>query len=392
MADEGTQYIYNSSYEGEGLVFEKLYELLSRMRTPVLEGFVMETETHFSTIDFEAPVEVLADLSNFSYESYSGLWRVGDASTYVAFRNEGSGSIDVKILAPTREEVRVVRNKIIASLPRAEQTQDTFRCRFWHMGPQGPTRIVRSLDAPSWSDIKNNYTAVAKDQLEEFIRLRPEQITGGRLAILHGPPGTGKTTMIRSLCKEWKDWCDVDYITDPEQFFGQAFYMNTCLLAEGSSSPSVDSGEMDWNLDDDDERALAALFAQVKRDEPEGGRWRILVIEDAEEFLNPQAKEHTGQALSRLLNVGDGFIGQGLNILILLTTNTKMDDVHEAVKRPGRCMVNIEVPKMSSAESIAWLGTSIEGDNTLAELFEAKKHTQIGEGVKQLSGPTGQYI
>ncbi len=89
--------------------------------------------------------------------------------------------------------------------------------------------------------------------------------------------------------------------------------------------------------------------------------------------------------------MGDGFIGQGLNLMILLTTNTPLKDVHEAVKRPGRCMVNIEVPALDPDEATKWLGTS-SSKATLAELFEAKKETQIGTGVSQFKGKTGAYL
>jgi AAA+ superfamily predicted ATPase len=42
--------------------------------------------------------------------------------------------------------------------------------------------------------------------------------SGGRLVLWHGEPGTGKTSAIRALANEWRDWADFQFITDPEEF------------------------------------------------------------------------------------------------------------------------------------------------------------------------------
>jgi ATP-dependent 26S proteasome regulatory subunit len=59
--------------------------------------------------------------------------------------------------------------------------------------------------------------------------------------------------------------------------------------------------------------------------------------------------------LSRFLNVVDGLIGQGLRILVLVTTNEQIESLHPAVARPGRCAANIEFDPLSEAEARAWL-------------------------------------
>lgn len=51
-------------------------------------------------------------------------------------------------------------------------------------------------------------------------------------------------------------------------------------------------------------------------DDDELKRWRLLVLEDCGEFLRADAKQEMGQGLSRLLNLTDGLLGQGLNLLV----------------------------------------------------------------------------
>ena len=104
--------------------------------------------------------------------------------------------------------------------------------------------------------------------------------------------------------------------------------------------------------------------------------WRLLVLEDTGELLTPDAKTIIGQGLSRFLNVVDGLIGQGLRILVLVTTNEPIKALHPAVARPGRCAANIEFGRLSAEEADEWLeghGSAVRaGQPTLlANLYAA---------------------
>ena len=91
-----------------------------------------------------------------------------------------------------------------------------------------------------------------------------------------------------------------------------------------------------------------------------------------------EAKHTAGQALSRLLNLTDGLLGQGRNVLVGVTTNEDLERLHPAVVRPGRCLARIEVGPLTRPEAIGWLGTD-EGVGregaTLAELYALKRGT-----------------
>lgn len=104
-------------------------------------------------------------------------------------------------------------------------------------------------------------------------------------------------------------------------------------------------------------------------------RWRLLVLEDAGELLSRDAKVRQGQGLSRLLNMSEGLIGQGLRVLTLISTNEPIELLNEAVSRPGRTAAEVEFAAMSVEESTAWLArhdprqrTASRG-MTLAELY-----------------------
>ena len=104
-------------------------------------------------------------------------------------------------------------------------------------------------------------------------------------------------------------------------------------------------------------------------------RWRLLILEDCDELIRADAKDRAGQALARLLNASDGLIGQGLRVLVALTTNEPLAALHPAVTRPGRCLAEIFVGPLSHSEASAWLaarghaGAAAPAGATLAELY-----------------------
>jgi hypothetical protein len=112
-------------------------------------------------------------------------------------------------------------------------------------------------------------------------------------------------------------------------------------------------------------------------DEEEGGgskAWRVLLLEDTGELLSADARARMGQGLSRFLNVVDGLIGQGLRVLVLVTTNEEIRALHPAVARPGRAAANVEFVPLQPAEASAWLehqglDSAAREPVTLAELY-----------------------
>jgi hypothetical protein len=120
----------------------------------------------------------------------------------------------------------------------------------------------------------------------------------------------------------------------------------------------------------------------------------MLVLEDCDELVRADAKKGTGQSMSRLLNLTDGFIGQGLQLLICVTTNEPLENLHPAIARPGRCLGEIHVGPFPVAEATAWLGragTAVDRPLTLAELYA--RRGEITKVERNEEAPSvGQYL
>lgn len=236
-------------------------------------------------------------------------------------------------------------------------TDDRVPITFWSLGPLGPSQRLRMIDAQPWEAVRENYPPSIHGELDGLMQgFEPGK--GGLLLLWQGPPGTGKTWALRALVSEWRPWAEFHFITDPDAFFVEnASYMIDVLLADSYGAIEPDSG---------------AVYEEA---DPLG-KWRVLILEDTGELLSAQAKEKYGQGLSRLLNVVDGMIGQGLRVLVLVTTNDELGELNAAVRRPGRCASQLVFPPFSMEEATVWMSENTDlkfpkagGPMTLAEMY-----------------------
>jgi hypothetical protein len=303
-----------------------------------------------------------------------------------------SGRVYVEAGAPTREPIEALLERLREQLPAPDPSSaHEVTVTFWTYGPHGPMPSWRSIAVPSWDEIRDNYASRTQAGLEELMHdWQPAH--GGQLVLWHGAAGTGKTFGLRALAWQWRDWCDFHYIVDPDTFFGQhADYLMSVLLQPeymGMMVPSAHGFIASSGI-----HASIVEDGHVSDGDEEGGvggggkAWRVLILEDTGELLTADARVVIGQGLSRFLNVVDGLIGQGLRVLVLVTTNEPIRKLHPAVARPGRCAANIEFEQLTRDEASSWLaahGHSAENARsaTLAELYARLEGRPVGESLE----------
>jgi hypothetical protein len=248
----------------------------------------------------------------------------------------------------SEQAVRDAYDRVLAAIPEREEVIDKVNLDFWMRTEDGPASYNRQVKVPSWDEVRGNYVPDVLEELDWLMqRKASDELRNGRLILWRGLPGTGKTYALRALAREWRTWADFHYVTDPEAFFGHSNYM-----------------------------------MQVVLDAPQDDRCLVLVLEDSGELLRPTAKTDTGQGLSRLLNIVDGLLGQGLNLLVLVTTNEELKSLHPAIQRNGRCASNLEFQAFDSQQAEAWLAeqgvdVDLHGHFTVSELYAKTRGEEI---------------
>ena len=267
-------------------------------------------------------------------------------------------TVIVTVAAPTREYAEEALVEIRAVLPELAPVRDAVPALFWWMSnsPRSTSNLIPTFE---WKSICANYVGEAKVTLEEMCGWqRPP--AGGQLIVWHGAPGTGKTSALRLLAGSWKQWAKFHFITDPESFL---------------HSPSY----------------LLEVMTEGREPDDREHEWRVVVLEDAGEFLAPDAKHQNGQAVSRLLNICDGVVGQSMRALVLITTNEPLRRLPPALTRPGRLLRSTEFTPMDAEQSAGWLAdrgvdaldSPPAAAMTLADLFAVAEGRSPGRPSKQ---------
>lgn len=220
-----------------------------------------------------------------------------------------------------------------------------------------------------FSDINNKdlYYGEGFSEWHEKLLSRLTQDNKG-LVLLHGEPGTGKTTYIRNLLSKLTEVKkDILYIPP--------------AIAESLTDPAI--------ID----------FIQGEVRSSENGY--IILIEDAEPLLVSREDDYNTRTtgITNLLNITDGLLNDILNIAVICTFNTDIKSIDSALLRPGRLLARKQFGPVSieNGKKIAELHgidpTTITKEMTVSDIINSKEDLTILEhGVrpkKQKNKPVG---
>jgi hypothetical protein len=335
-----------------------------------LEPFLSELEIPAAV----APKELLPDEFQVIATSQAHVKTIlarGDLGSALVISQGESTFVQLSAESPAKLEelVRSVTERAERAIGGTDH--ETAELSVWWYSPRnGAMRRFRRVTVPRWDAVARNYPNGVAGQLDQLMQSGPPSRTG-RLILWHGEPGTGKTSAVLALLERWRDWCSGQIITDPERMFLESDYLNEVLAC-------------------DPHRSRAPLSAT-----PGPSEWRLIVAEDADEYLRSDARQRSGPALGRLLNASDGILGRGTRTILLLTTNQELGRLHPAVTRPGRALAITEFKRFNEHEPQRWLGPQLHAPSqgaTLAELYYMRDGSD-GPGVEKAPLlATGAYL
>ena len=164
------------------------------------------------------------------------------------------------------------------------------------------------------------------------------------LILLHGTPGTGKTSYIKSLISRF----------DKKTFiFIQNEFVNELLHPDFIS------------------------FMLKHRN-------AILIIEDAEKVITSRDRVNENSVVSTILQLTDGLFSDYLNIKIICTFNTSINLIDKALLRKGRMIAYYEFKPLNNQKAMELMDglglETVDKEMTLADIFNYrdKKFGQNG--------------
>lgn len=189
-----------------------------------------------------------------------------------------------------------------------------------------------------------NFESVSIEELynEDFLEIdsiivdaMSRKLSG--IVLLHGEPGTGKTTYIKHLISKFKD---------REFIFVQNDFVKDLLKP-----------------------AFVSFLLNNKNS--------ILIIEDAEKVVAARDSFNEDSVVSTILQLTDGLFSDFLNIKIICTFNTDIERIDKALLRKGRMIAKYHFKPLNAEKTAALaqkLGREgLTGSRTLAEIFQFDK-------------------
>ncbi len=185
-------------------------------------------------------------------------------------------------------------------------------------------------------DIEMNYGTKFADSYETIFKSLNDHKNDerGRLLLLHGEPGTGKTTFINYLANK----------------INRKILWLPTMLAESITSPGFISLLME-------------------------NKGCVLIIEDAERVIGDRnAGGSSSIGVSNILNLTDGVLGDALQIHVVATFNTAKENIDKALLRSGRLIAEHKfeaLPIEDTNRLLAHLGKEGTSDKplTLSDIY-----------------------
>lgn len=195
-------------------------------------------------------------------------------------------------------------------------------------------------------DIDLNYGPEAKNKFEKIVSIMKSKKNG--LILFSGIPGTGKSTFIKLLSRHTE---------------------RKLIFLSSSSAEHITNPDF-------------LTFIMRHRNS-------ILILEDAEKVLRSR-EEQDNFAVSNLLNITDGILGDCINLMVIATFNIDREKIDKALLRKGRLLLEHHfepLQKDMANKLLEKIGVdrTVSEPTSLAEIYnqddnfhEEKKEKKIG--------------
>ena len=324
----GLGYFFNRGKNGYELSIEASEEPLTEQRNNIIE--------YVSTVD-----NLVAAFDGIKFQIHaSEMYVIGDN---VVIRINSNISNERKIegidVATNRDDIETIGKLIESSLVIKESLNDENSYKIAYKGQYSIETTVCKFNDWETNLNKNYNDDLPYDAMNDVIRSDKAE-----LIMFYGIPGTGKTSLVKTLINDNRD---TDFI-----------------FVDTSVCESISDG-------------LFLDFLQEHKNS-------VIVFEDCEKLLFSR-DEMVNESIGTILNLTDGIIAESMKIKFICTFNCDLEKVDKALLRKGRLSIGYEFKKLSLEKTKAIYPDAKE-EMTLADAhnasvnngYEEKKRKSIG--------------
>lgn len=200
-----------------------------------------------------------------------------------------------------REIIRLKKLMELYQIPQIPEPKKFYMVKKGDLGFDIDSFDIRKTEVI----LEENYNDELMNLNEKLVSFINSNDTNGML-LLHGIPGTGKTTYLRHLITV----CNARFIYLPNNLF--------CHLSDPD------------------------FFTFIL-----GYKNSVIILEDCEELLKPRDQNGNTVGISTLLNLSDGLLGDAMRLKIICTFNTEIRNIDQALLRKGRLAYKYEFSALS---------------------------------------------
>jgi hypothetical protein len=310
-------YMYHFNKKKSGYAIE-----ITGSDEPLMEG-------RNDVIDLSPTIEnIIAAFDGIKFQLHEHqIFIVGDQIVIrIDVDSSGYGAIDDITIATNRDDLDAVRDFIAGSLVTRNVLNEENSYRIAYRGQYSIDTTVCKFN--EWkSNIDKNYNDdIPYIEMNSIIRSDE-----AGLMMFYGKPGTGKTSVVKSLINDNRD--------------------RNFIFVDTSVCESISDG-------------LFLEFLQENKN-------AVIVFEDCEKLLRSR-ENGSNESIGTILNLTDGIIAESMKIKFICTFNCNLDEVDEALLRKGRLSLKYEFKELSIEKTKA-IYPNADKPMTLADAHNAHK-------------------
>jgi SpoVK/Ycf46/Vps4 family AAA+-type ATPase len=329
-------------------IFEKDYELVTQSHRIDSDKKLSVREKHF--IKFQNEGAICLTLStNTEVQWPKGKGNISSDKIDEILENPKIlGSVGIMVTYDSSNESEVF--ELMESLNQYEyKNEDVTMSQIYLVSQDRNGFDLEEFDINNPElELESNYGSEFVPVSEKIVEELNKNNNRG-LVLLHGEPGTGKTTYIKWL---------VSQIKDKNVIFVPPF------LTEAITSPE-----------------FIPFLAQNSNS--------VLVIEDAERVVSERGNGGSAVGVSNILNMTDGIMGDIMKIQIICSFNMNRNKIDSALLRKGRLIAEHKFDALDIEHSnklLSKLGSKSTTDKplTLAQIYNIDEEEYLAPSTKKI--------